>query len=287
MGLQRPGAVIFTCSAIVAAIALGFVQCASLGFLRAGAVAGSFPRHISPQLARSAALRVEALAPLGFIEVMLAQDDLAAGRLVQAERHIDRVPAGRDRDALRARLFELRGDEPAALMLYLAAGDVSAIERKIAQAERNGDFARARRLQRVLISRLDQDSTHRDALADAWFRMGQLDATSGYVDSAHRERHWSAALGDLERAIKLAPLTPKYLLNAGNQALLLGRVPLARRYFRNAIGVDPANASAYAGLGDAALKAGDAQAARRWYDRARQLDPRADGVRALGKKLAS
>lgn len=276
---------VLACGALAIAVAFAFVQCASLGFLREGAVAGSLPQRLPADVTRAAALAIESIAPVGFIELMLAREDLANGRLGEAQTRIDRLPAGRDREALRGHLFALRGDEPAALIAYLSAGDVAAIEQTIARAEQLGDLTRARRLQRVLIDRLDQDPTHHDALAEAWFRMGALDAKAGYVFAAQRSAYWGAALGDFNEAIKLAPLTPKYLLNAGTQALELGREGAARAYFQAAASIDPGNPSAYAGLGEAALLRGERSAARAYYARGRALDPNAAGVHSLGRKL--
>ena len=68
-------------------------------------------------------------------------------------------------------------------------------------------------------------------------------------------------------------------------ALLVGRVQQAAGFFTGAVGVDPENASAFAGLGATAFAARDLQAARRYYDRANGIDPNAAGVRSLAKKL--
>jgi Flp pilus assembly protein TadD len=92
-------------------------------------------------------------------------------------------------------------------------------------------------------------------------------------------------LRDFESAIRLAPLSQRYAIEAANQADLLGERNRARALFARAVGLDPASADAIAGLGVIAWESGDSRGAQAYLARARALDPSSPMVRALERRL--
>jgi len=143
------------------------------------------------------------------------------------------------------------GDGPArALALFPpnSAADVLTVRAQIDALDKAGNYRAADALDRTLVARLARDGTDQVALADALWRLGELDAEIGYVERDTRRAQWQAALKDYERALQLEPLSETMLLAAANQALLNGDRATALGYFQRAIAVDPASADAREGL---------------------------------------
>ena len=84
-----------------------------------------------------------------------------------------------------------------------------------------------------------------------------------------------AALGDFEAAVSLAPLSERYVVEAANQADLLGDRRRAAQLFAHAVDIDPASADAIAGLGVVAWENGDRERRGPLLERARGLSIRA------------
>ena len=143
------------------------------------------------------------------------------------------------------------GAQPAhALALFPpnSSADVLTVRAQVDALDKAHDYHGALALDRTLVARLEHDRLDQVALADALWRLGQLDAEVGYVEPSKRRAQWRAALGDYERALQLEPLSETMLLAAGNQALLNGDRPSALQYFQRSIEVDPGSAEAREGL---------------------------------------
>ena len=264
---------------------LAAVQFGSMATLRSAALEGSVPRRLTLAAGAQTYAAIAAVVPLAFVEQMAARGQLALGQAAAAQHHIERLPPGRDRQELLAQMLALRGDRAAALAAYLEAGDVPAVNAEVSALDGSRDVAGAIALQKLLIRRLDADRTHHDALAEAWFHLGELHGEAAVIDPRYRSTYRQWAADDYDQAIKLAPITEKYLLYAGSAALLQHRIERAARFFEGALSVDPASASAFAGLGEVALANGDQATARRMFESARARDAQAASVLMLGRKL--
>jgi len=143
------------------------------------------------------------------------------------------------------------GPQPAhALGLFPpnSTADVLTVRAHVDALDKAGDYRGALALDRSLVARLEGDRLDQVALADALWRLGQLDAEVGYVEPPKRRAQWRAALADYERALQLEPLSETMLLAAANQALLNGDRDASLQYFQRAIAVDPGSAEAREGL---------------------------------------
>lgn len=125
--------------------------------------------------------------------------------------------------------------------------DILELNARVGQLDRSGDYRGADELEREIVERLSRGDD-KVLLADALWRLGQLDAEIGYVEKPNRVAQWQGALKDYERALQLEPLSETILLAAANQALLNGDRKAALDYFNRAIAVDPASAAAREGL---------------------------------------
>ena len=151
-----------------------------------------------------------------------------------------------------------------------------------------GRIDEALSLQRQLAERLSDDPSQVDAQADTWLSIGRLEQAAAYrfgpATSSGRAAADRSAVA-YARAVALAPLSERYLIAAGSQALNLGRLDAAQAYFVRARDADPAAAEAYAGLGEAALRRGDRSEARAELARAEHFGPQLDSVRTLAREL--
>ena len=214
---------------------------------------------------------IVAVAPAAYAIDMLAQAALQRGDLAAAARYAQAMPPSLRRDELLGRIALGRGDHAQAQRYFIAANDVFAIEEEVdALAKR--DPAAAYRVEQALTRRLESTSTHPDALAESYWRLGVLAAQLGRP---------KLAMTQYTRAVGLSPLSSKYLISAGFQAYDLRRNDAAQRYFQRAIAVDPGSADAYAGAGMTALRFGDRAAAQMYAARSRKYDPHSHALYTL------
>jgi tetratricopeptide (TPR) repeat protein len=269
-------------------VVLAYLQVVSSIALRGSAQAGSWVRFVPPALAD----RVDRLAP-GFplpsaLGLVLARDALAAGDLDLASRDLARLAPSRDRTSLSGGLAEARGDAAGAVGDYLAAGDLTGLERHIAELQAAGRLAAALDLQQAAIVKLQGDRTQSDSLADAFFTLGRLEETAAYalaVGSSGRQARELASRDAYARAVALAPLDENYLLAYANQLVNVGDDNGARRAFQRARDADPASAEPLAGMGDVALRLGQRERARAFLARAKALDATSAAVLRLEHEL--
>ena len=279
----------FALGAIVGAlvVALGIVQLASDAFDSRAAVAGTLPRRVPVSFGLSIYRLLDRIAPAPYVETSLAQEALGRGDADAAERYAVRLPASPIRDELFARIALTRRQSVLSREYFLAAPDPDAIGTS-AQALALRDPAAGYALERLLEVRLARSGTHPDAVAESYWQMGRLANRTAWrqLPGSALQRAWlSRGLRDFEAAIRLAPLSERYVVEAANQADLLGERDRAQELFRQAVDIDPASADAVAGLGVMAWQNGDRRAASAYLARARALDPDALMVRALERDL--
>jgi tetratricopeptide (TPR) repeat protein len=219
---------------------------------------------------------------------VLARNAVAAGELPLAERDIARLGPSRDRSALLGRVAEAHGDAAGAVAAYLAADDVTGLERRIDELTAGGQIPAALELQRAAIAKLQGDHTQVDALAHAYFALGRLEETAAYALAVGTPARHARELDSRDAyagAVALAPLDENYVLGYANQLLNLGELDAAKRAFARARDVDPASAEPFAGLGEIALREGNPVRARLYLVRAQALNPASDAAGRLAREL--
>jgi tetratricopeptide (TPR) repeat protein len=273
----------------LAALLLAFaaIQAASYAFDARAAAPGTLPTRVPLAFGVAVYRTLDRIAPAAYVESTLAAYELQRGDVRAAQRYALRMPASPARDELLARVAQRTGDAQLALEYYLAAPDVDAVQAAVdARAVR--DPAGAYALERLLRVRLAMLTTHPDAVAEAYFRMGELAnvAARREVPGSRAQVRWlQRAMKDLMAAVALAPLSDKFNISAANQAALLGNLTLAKTLFAKTVDADPGSADAIAGLGVIAYRRGNLASARKYLARARALDPSAGMVRALERDL--
>jgi tetratricopeptide (TPR) repeat protein len=188
------------------------------------------------------------------------------GDLARAATLLERLPDDKETADLRGRLAEARGQHETAIRQYVKAGDVVRAEALI-DALAQHDPAAALVKQRRLVAGLPNNASADDVSGDAWMRLGQLQATAGYRDPAHRAALWDDAQRSYEHALALAPNDETYLLNAANQALTNGDTTNALRWFLRADEVQPESPDVYNGLALTEAARGHCASARAWLAR--------------------
>jgi tetratricopeptide (TPR) repeat protein len=211
--------------------------------LGSDAIFGRIPRSIGATVYGA----LERVAPAPYVEEMLAQNALATNDLEGAQRYALRLPSSASRNELLARIAELRGQSQLALEYYLVAPDVDAVDRYVSALGHTDPIA-AYALENELLQRLQALTTHPDAVAEAYWRLGRLSTRRGYLYPHDRLAAWNASLPDYLQAAGLAPLSEKYWLALGNQYLLLGDWPAAKAAFLRAINVHPGSTHAKVGI---------------------------------------
>lgn len=271
----------------VLVVVFGALQFASDAFSSGAAAAGTLPTRVSPNFARSLYGVLDRIAPAPYVEATLAQDALARGDTAAAQRHALGLPASPARDELLGRIAQARGQQTLALEYFLAAPDADAVNAAVeARAARNPAAGYA--LEGLLEARLAMLDTHPDAVAEAYWRMGRLANRTAWiaVPGSPTQQFWlRRGLRDFEAAVALSPLSERYVIEAANQADLLGERGRAAELFRAAADIDPGSADALAGLGVVAYQNGDRVSAARYLFRARAIDERSLMVRALERDL--
>lgn len=276
------------------ALAAGLALALALGMLQAIASSAAAPAALPGSLVRVlsfAGARVDAIDPaLAMpvpLRILLARRALAAGDAARAAALAARLGPSTDRSALEAQVAELRGDAEGARRGWFDAGDYADIEQLVDGLERRGDLRGAERLQATLVTRLAQDRTHPDALAEAWWRLGVLQAAlppreRGADDGQTYAR---GSLAAYESAIELAPYSAKYLISAASQELNLNELDGAQRYFERAAEVVPGSVLIPVGFGEVAVRRGDFATARKRLAEARRIDATEPAVERLARKI--
>lgn len=230
--------------------------------------------------------RIERVAPAPYVETMLAGNALRDGDLSTAASYANKMPADATKSELLGRIALARGQGELAREYFLAAPDVDAMQAQIsAISQTNADAAFGWEL--ALKDRLQSLTTHPDAVAFAYWRMGQLVTLRGYRNPPLRASLWRRGLHYYTVAARLAPLSERYLLAAGSQGLLLRDDDVARTYFQRGVDADPTSADAYAGLGIVAYRAKNFARAREFAQLARARDPKALILTHLDLDLAN
>jgi tetratricopeptide (TPR) repeat protein len=274
--------------AAVAAVALGWLQATADLAVRQRAAPGSWVGLVPPAAADRFVLASGALLRSPALALLLARRALEKGSGAEAAERIARLPPSADRAALEGALAEGRGDGGAAVRAYLAAGDLDGLERAIARVERTGRIPEALALQQAVVARLRADPAQSESLARAYLALGRMEETQAYQfapGDARRYRHELQSGSAYARALALAPYDERALIAAGNQALNLGDLASAERYFIRAQDANPVSASAFVGLAAVALRRGDRAAAASDWERARRIAPASADVVRLGRKL--
>jgi tetratricopeptide (TPR) repeat protein len=271
---------------LVVVLALGALQLTASIAAAPAAQGGSLLRSLS-----AAGPRVDALDPAlampAPLRILLARRALAANDLARAAALASRLGPSTDRSALEAQLAEQGGDIEGARRAWFDAGAYSELERIGSDLERKGDVRGAERLQATIVERLSGIRTHPDALAEAWWRLGVLDAALPPHERAPEggDVYERRALAAYEEAIALAPFSAKYLISAASQDLNLGDLDGAQRYFERAAEVVPGSVLIPVGFGEVAVRRGDVAAARRHLADARRIDATEPAVDRLARKL--
>jgi hypothetical protein len=276
-------------SALVGALILAFtaIQLGSDALASAAAAPGTLPRRVPLPFGVAVYRVLDRVAPAPYVEASLAQEALARGDADAAERFAVRLPASPTRDELLARVALSRGQAALAREYFLAAPDPDAVE-SAAESLAARDPAAGYDLERLLQIRLARSGTHPDAVAETYWRLGLLANREAWrqVPGSARQRAWLVrGSGAFESAVRLAPLSERYVISAANQADLLGERRRAAELFAHGVDVDPASADAIAGQGVIAWESGDRKGAAAYLARARALDPSALMVRALERDL--
>jgi len=283
---RRFGAAPLVFSALLAGV-LGYQQFLAGVVLRDRAAPGAWPALVPARIARgiddgnpwfaSSALRYQ-----------LARRAVDDGEFALAAQRIAQLAGAPERAALEGRLAELEGDGASASRDYLAAGDRDGVQRRAQALAGARRIDEALALEHQLLERLQDDPEQVDALADTWLSVGRLEQMRAYglgTATAAGQAAAGRSADAYARAVALAPLSERYLLAAGTQALNLGDLDAAAGYFTRARDADPTAAEAYAGLGETALRRGDRVRARAELERAEQLGPDMASVRRLAQEL--
>ena len=279
--------VVLAAAIVAVAVAFATIQLASDALNSAVAASATLPRAISPWFGLKVYRLLDRIAPAPYVESALARAALARGDADEVERYAVRLPESPVRDELFARAALLRGQDALAIEYFLAAPDPAAIEASAQKLAAN-DPAAAYALEALLESRLAQTETHPDAVAESYWQMGRFANRQAWreIPGSPLQRAWlRRALSDFEAAVRVAPLSERYVVEAANQANLLDDHVRAKELFSDAVEIDPTSADAVAGLGVIALESGDRSTAELDLMRARRLDSNALMVRALEREL--
>lgn len=220
---------------VLVLVSLGVIQIASASFVaQPHTFSALIPRNFGPAVYRV----LDRVAPAPYVEETLAEEALSRGDLDAAEHYAVRLPAAARRDDLLGRIADARGESMLAREYYLAAPDFDRMQTAILYLAKT-DPASAYAMEVQFGARLAALRTHPDALAESYFIAGELADTLSRHD---------VSLQQYERALALAPLDMKYLLNAAYEAVTLGEYETARGYFARCLAVDPASRDCARGL---------------------------------------
>lgn len=263
--------------AVLAALALGTMQIGSDAIFGRAGTPASLPAHLPQHVGVAIYQGATHVSRAPYLYAMLAGAALARGDLEQAQRDAQRMPASVRREDLLGHIAQARGNHVLAQKYFLRAGDIEAIGGEV-QSLAASDPARAYRLERALLRRLQRSGTHPDAVAEGYWQLGVIASQLGENRLSMR---------DHRRAVDLSPFSEKYLLSAAYKAYDIGDDAASQTYFSRVLGVDPASADAYAGKGMLAVRAGNLDRARAFAARARTLDPRSHALETLERQIRS
>ncbi|MDB5071080.1 MAG: bicarbonate transporter [Candidatus Eremiobacteraeota bacterium] len=263
-------------AAMIVALLCAFVQTASSSVYAFAASPLSLAAHLPPRVGARMYEAIERVAPPPVVERVLAEDALRHGDLRAATEHAGHIPSGEIRSDIEARIAAAQGRTADAVRLFLAAGDDEALQPVVTSLQRAGRIREAYELESRIRDRLTATGTRPNTLADSWWRLGRLAVRLGNAEEAAQ---------NYERAVALAPLNTKYLLDAGTLSLARRAPGNAERLFTRAGAIDPADADAIAGIGLAQLQRGAAFPALNQSQRADKVNSNATLARRLREAL--
>jgi tetratricopeptide (TPR) repeat protein len=226
-------------------LVLGVIQAASDAFTAGASTPGALPRRIPIGFALKVYHALDAAAPATYVEATLAQYELERGDVTLAQHYALRLPPIAVRNELLAKIALGRNDRVLAMEYFFAAPDVAALQQAVLQIAATDPVA-AYAYERHVRDRLVSLRTHPDAVADAYWESGYLAVACARRRGLSRRasRSWlQRGLADESAAVRLSPLSVKYLLAAGSIEVDLGNARAARRWYRRALSVDPSSAA--------------------------------------------
>lgn len=232
------------------AVGLGIIQLASDAFSARAAALQALPPRVPIGFALGVYHVLDVAAPSTYVEATLAQYELARGRVALAQHYALRLPPIAVRNELLAGIALARNDRVLAMEYFFAAPDVVALQREVLQIAA-ADPAAAFAYEQHVKDRLVSLRTHPDAVAEAYWESGYLAAACARrTGISNRVRaHWlERGLADEIAAVRLSPLSVKYLLAAGSIDAQRGDARSAKRWYRRALSVDPSSAAALSAL---------------------------------------
>ncbi len=231
---------------------LGLQQIASMALLAPYASPLALPRLLPESLGVAmygafdrAPISARLVAPL---RVTLARRLVASGHTAEARDVVERLPPGVDRYDLEGMLAADRGALLVAADDFVEAGDDQHLASVLDTIVKT-DLIHAIALQERLVARFSSSPIPAPGLADAYWRLGILQATLGYVGKPEQRGPANiAALASYQQAVDLAPFSARYLLALGNQASNSGEPALAMATFRRVLELDPQSKDAPAAI---------------------------------------
>jgi len=200
-------------------VALACIQAASDAFASSAAAPGTFPRRVPSRLGWAVYDLLDRVAPAPYVEATLAEAALDEGDAARALVHALRLPASPTRDEILGRIALARHEQQLALEYFLAAPDANAVQSAVlARAAQNP--AEGYALERLLEARLALSATHPDAVAETYWHMGILANQEAWrqVSGSATQLAWlRRGLGDFESAVRISPLSERYVIAAANQ----------------------------------------------------------------------
>lgn len=140
------------------------------------------------------------------------------------------------------------GRAQAAVNDYLAAHAVDRVANTVDNLSRKGRYDRAIALERALVVRLGTGMLAQADLANAYFRIGNLDAAAEGARIRGAGEFRRDALVSYRRASELAPFNEGYLLSLGFAELRFGDRKAAREAFERELDLHPHESDAERGL---------------------------------------
>ncbi len=234
-------------AAVISGLVLGTVQFVAMAVYGDLARAPSVPSLLSPAFGFSLAVALGVARAPAVVQTAYARALLHRGERSAAAATVVRLPLNAASAELRGQLAEVNGHPAQALRDYATAGDDERAQRLIDARADARDFEAAARLEASLVDAL-AGGGQATVRARALWRLGQITQSQAAADPAHAGRRERESLDLYERALAIAPNEETYLLAAGQQALTIGDLSAAARYYTRALESVPNSADARAGL---------------------------------------